>query len=140
MAIKSTKVSLSGRERRKIRIRKRVEGSDERPRLTIFKSSKHTYAQAICDVTGKTLASASTCESEVMAEVTKLVGANKGKEGFKDTASTKSVNAAHIVGVMLAKRAIEQKISKVVFDRNGFLYAGRIKAVADGARSAGLVF
>jgi len=143
MAIKSKKVKLNARERNKFRIRKKAIGSSERPRVTVFKSSKHTYAQAISDLTGKTLVSASTLEEEVMGEV-KKIAATSGKEGDtvarNDLKSSKSVNAARAVGIVLARRVLELKVNAVVFDRNGFIYSGRIQAVADGARAGGLQF
>lgn len=146
MAIKSKKVKLDARTKSKFRIRKKAVGTPERPRITVFKSSKHTYAQAISDLTGKTVASASTLEKDVMGEVAKIAGTS-GKESKEGTAtarndlkSTKSVNAARAVGIVLARRMLEQKVSGVVFDRNGFIYSGRIQAVADGAREGGLQF
>ncbi len=119
----------NSRLRSKMRSRAKVQGSDAKPRICVFKSSKHTYAQLISDASGKTLVSASTLDKEVLAM---LKGDEKG--------STKSVAAAKAVGAVFAKRALEQKVSEVKFDRNGFLYTGRIKALADGAREAGLAF
>lgn len=135
MATQSKKVASTSRERRKLRIRKKLSGTVERPRLSIFRSSKHTYAQVIADDSRATIASASTLEKEVQAEVAKL-----SKEAKDSKASTKSVLAARAVGIVLAGRSKEKKVSKVVFDRNGFLYTGRIKALADGARDGGLEF
>ncbi len=112
------------RNRRKQGIRKRVFGSPERPRLTVFRSLKHIYAQVIDDLSGRTLASASTLDGSVEGEVT----------------STSNAVAAKTVGIALAKRAKDAGIEKVVFDRNGFRYHGRIKALADGAREGGLGF
>ncbi len=109
------------RIRAKIRIRKKISGTTERPRLTVFRSSKHTFAQLICDDTGVVLATASTQE-----------------KGLSITGSTKSVEAAKAVGKALATRAKEKKLSAAVFDRNGYLYAGRVSAVAEGAREGGL--
>jgi large subunit ribosomal protein L18 len=103
--------------------------------LSIFRSSKHTYAQVIADDGHKTLASASTLDKDVQAEIAKL---GKG-EGVK-TGSTKSMLAARAVGIVLANRSKAAKVEKVVFDRNGFLYTGRVKALADAARETGLVF
>ncbi len=143
MAIKSKKIKLAPRDKNKIRIRKRLSGTAERPRISVFKSSKHTYAQVVSDETGTTLAAASTLEADVIAEIDKLIAASKKKDAeaaIKDTKSSKSVNAARAVGVVLARRVLEKKLTKVVFDRNGFLYSGRIKAVADGAREGGLEF
>ncbi len=112
------------RTRRKHGIRKRVFGSPERPRLTVFRSLKHIYAQVIDDLTGRTLVSASTVDDSVDGAL----------------ASTGNVAAAKSVGAAIAKRAKSAGIEKVVFDRNGFRYHGRIKAVAEGAREGGLDF
>ncbi len=112
------------RLKRKKRIRRKVEGTEERPRLTVFRSDKHIYAQIINDVTGKTLVSASTLSSEY-----KEGEAVKGK-----------VNSAKRVGEIVAQKALDQGIAKVVFDRNGFIYHGRIRALADAARQKGLDF
>jgi large subunit ribosomal protein L18 len=109
------------RQRRKIGIRKRILGSPERPRLTVFRSLKHTYAQVIDDLSGRTLAAASTNE--------------KGADG-----KSANIGAASEVGKRLAERAKSAGVSKVVFDRNGYLYHGRVKALADGAREGGLSF
>jgi large subunit ribosomal protein L18 len=135
MATQGKKVAATSREKRKLRIRKKVVGTVERPRLSIFRSSKHTYAQVIADDGHKTLASASTLDKDVQAEIAKL---GKG-EGVK-TGSTKSMLAARAVGIVLANRSKAAKVESVVFDRNGFLYTGRVKALADAARETGLVF
>jgi large subunit ribosomal protein L18 len=135
MATQGKKVAATSREKRKLRIRKKVVGTVERPRLSIFRSSKHTYAQVIADDGHKTLASASTLDKDVQAELAKL---GKG-EGVK-TGSSKSILAARAVGIVLANRSKAAKVEKVVFDRNGFLYTGRVKALADAARETGLVF
>ena len=112
------------RVRRHLRLRKRVSGSPERPRLNIFRSNAHIYAQVIDDVKGHTLAAASTNE--------------KGWSADDDT-KTKTEQAA-IVGRLVAERARAAGVSKVVFDRGGFKYQGRVKALADAAREAGLNF
>jgi large subunit ribosomal protein L18 len=112
------------RLRRKRSIRKRVVGSEERPRLCVFRSSKHIYAQVVDDSSGYTLAAASTMEKEV-----------KDHSGFNN-----KVEVANFIGELLAKRAMEKGVKKIVFDRNGFLYHGRVKAVSEGAREAGLEF
>ena len=117
---KHTSRKETSRLKKKLRIRKRVHGSDERPRLCIFRSSRHIYAQLIDDANGKTLVSASTLDVEGMK------GSNK--------------NTANAIGKEIAKRAIAKNIKSVVFDRNGYLYHGRIQALADGAREAGLDF
>ena len=115
---------LEGRARRKLRIRKNVTGTGERPRLTVFRSAKHIYAQIIDDVTGTTIASASTLSKDLRG------GLGEGNK----------TDAAKKVGALVAQQAKGKNIDKVVFDRNGFLYHGRIKALADAAREAGLDF
>lgn len=114
----------AARVRRKMRIRKNVSGNADRPRLTVFRSARHIYAQIVDDVTGCTLAEASTLAAEVKASADE---ASKSDE-------------ARAVGRLLAQRALAKSITKVVFDRNGFLYHGRIQALADAAREAGLDF
>ncbi len=109
---------------RHARVRKHLSGTPERPRLNVYKSTTHIYAQIIDDVNGVTLASASTVEKETASLV-----AGKTKQ-----------EQAKVVGEQLAKRALEKGINKVVFDRGGYLYTGRVKELADGARSAGLEF
>lgn len=135
MATQGKKVASTARERRKLRIRKKVAGTVDKPRLSIFRSSKHTYAQVIADDGHRTIASASTLDKEVKAALVKLAGAQEDAKG-----SSKSVLAARAVGLVLAERTKAAKVAQVVFDRNGFLYAGRIKALADGAREGGLNF
>jgi large subunit ribosomal protein L18 len=112
------------RSKRKKRVRGRVVGTSERPRLNVFRSLKHIYAQAIEDTTGKTLASASTMSSELKGNV-RCPG---------------NVEAAKKVGELIAKKCLEKGIQKVVFDRSGYLYHGRIKALAEAARASGLIF
>jgi large subunit ribosomal protein L18 len=112
------------RLKRKLRVRKRVQGSAERPRLCVFRSDKHIYAQIIDDVTGVTLVSASTVAPEY-----KQMDRAQGKVG-----------AAQRVGQMIAAKAKSHGIGKVVFDRNGYIYHGRVRALADSAREAGLEF
>ena len=109
-------------KRRHRRVRKKIMGTAERPRLAVFRSSKHVYVQAIDDIAGRTLASASTVEAD----------RRKG--------ATATVDAAKSVGLLVAERAKAAGISTVVFDRGGFTYHGRVAAVADGAREGGLVF
>ena len=113
------------RQKRKRRVRKKVKGTPEMPRLNVFRSSKHIYAQIIDDINSKTLTYAST----VGGEMKELVD---GKGGNRKGAS--------IVGETIAKRALEIGIKRVVFDRNGFLYHGRVKALAEAARAKGLEF
>ena len=154
MAIKSKKVRWTTRERKKMRIRKRIVGTTDRVRLSVFRSSRHMYAQVISDQTGKVLISASTLQPDVQSEVEKLkksgssaAGDSTSGEGGNQTAqsenlagSTKSVLAARAVGLVLARRGKSQNISQVVFDRNGYVYHGRVKALADGAREGGFEF
>jgi large subunit ribosomal protein L18 len=135
MATQGKKIAVTSRQKRKLKIRKKITGSAERPRLSIFRSAKHTYAQLISDETHKTIASASTLEKEVQDEIAKLA-----KQAEGGASSTKSVIAARAVGIVLANRSKAAKVDKVVFDRNGFLYTGRVKALADAARETGLVF
>jgi large subunit ribosomal protein L18 len=120
----STDAKVTSRLRRKRSICKRLSGTGERPRLSVYRSSKHIYAQLVDDVTGTTLVSASTQSPELKES---LVGKKKSER-------------ATLVGQLIAKKSLEKEISKVVFDRNGFIYHGRVKAVADGAREAGLQF
>ena len=122
MALKERKRQL--RVRRKKSIRKRIRGIPERPRLSVFRSSKHMYAQIIDDSIGTTIVTASTLSQEVKDKI-------KG---------IKKKDAAEVVGEVMAKRAIEKGVKKVVFDRNGFMYHGRVKALAEGARKGGLEF
>ena len=112
------------RENKHRKLRNRFSGTAERPRLAVFRSNNHMYAQIIDDTVGKTLVSASTLQKEVKAELEK----------------TNNVDAAAYLGTVIAKRAIESGITSVVFDRGGFIYHGKIKALADAAREAGLNF
>jgi large subunit ribosomal protein L18 len=109
-------------KRRHRRVRKKIMGTAQRPRLAVFRSNKHVYAQAIDDIAGRTLVAASTVEAA------------------HRTGPTATVDAAKSVGLLLAQRAREAGIDTVVFDRGGFSYHGRVAAVADGAREGGLVF
>lgn len=112
------------RDRRKARIRGRVEATPERPRLSVYRSANHIYAQVIDDESGRTLAAASTLSPEL-----------KGRGGHGG-----NIDAATAVGKLIADRARAANVSSVVFDRNGYLYHGRVKALADAAREAGLDF
>jgi len=112
------------RLKRQIRVRKKVRGTIERPRLNVFKSSRHIHAQIIDDITGVTLVAASTISPDVKS----------------DLVYSGNIDAAKKVGAAIAKKAIEKNIVSVVFDRNGFLYHGRVKALADAARENGLSF
>ena len=106
------------------KLRNKLSGTPERPRLAVYRSNNHMYAQIIDDVAGNTLVSASTDQKEVKAELNK----------------TNNVEAAAYLGTVIAKRALEKGITTVVFDRGGFLYQGKIAALADAAREAGLKF
>jgi len=112
------------RQKRKARIRTRMFGTEQRPRLSVFRSAKHIYAQLVVDSTGSTILTASTLSPEIRVDI----------------AGMKKSDAAKKVGELLGKKAVEKNIRKVVFDRNGFLYHGRVKALADGARESGLEF
>lgn len=112
------------RLKRKRRVRKKVYGVQERPRLSVFRSARHIYALVVVDTTGHTVVSASTLD----------------KEAREHPKFESKVKAASFVGKLVAQRAIEKGISKVVFDRNGFSYHGRVQAVATGAREGGLDF
>jgi large subunit ribosomal protein L18 len=113
-----------GRRRRKLHIRKRVRGTTERPRLCVFRSAKHIYAQIIDDTSGRTLAAASSLSAELSD--------SEGPMGNREAAAK--------VGGLIATRAIDAGVSQVCFDRNGYLFHGRVKALADAARGAGLKF
>ena len=112
------------RKKRHLRVRNKLEGTTLRPRLNVFRSSKHIYAQVIDDASGATVAAASSLDPELKGNIN--YGGN--------------VDAAKKVGELVAKRALEKGFSEVVFDRGGYLYHGRIQALADGAREAGLKF
>jgi len=121
---------VSKESRQKVRVKKHrrmrnhLSGTAQRPRLAVFRSNNHMYAQIIDDTVGNTLVAASTLEKEVKAELEK----------------TNNVDAAAYLGTVIAKRAVEKGIKKVVFDRGGFIYQGKIAALADAAREAGLEF
>ncbi|KPU26774.1 50S ribosomal protein L18 [Caloranaerobacter sp. TR13] len=112
------------RKKRHFRVRNKIQGTPERPRLNVFRSAKHIYAQIIDDVAGNTLVAASTLDKEI-------------KENVNYTGNKE---AARLVGKLVAERALEKGIETVVFDRGGYLYHGRIKELAEGAREAGLKF
>ena len=112
------------RENKHRRMRNRFSGTPERPRLAVFRSNNHMYAQIIDDTVGKTLAAASTLEKDVKAELEK----------------TNNVDAAAYLGTVIAKRALEKGITEVVFDRGGYIYQGKVAALAEAAREAGLTF
>ncbi|MBC7343417.1 MAG: 50S ribosomal protein L18 [Clostridia bacterium] len=110
--------------RKHLRVRKKIAGSAERPRLTVYRSLKHMYAQIVDDTNGRTLVSASTLDPELRQKLT-----NRGNR-----------EAARQVGLALAAKALERGISRVVFDRSGYIYHGRVQALAEGAREGGLEF
>ena len=112
------------RENKHRRMRNRFSGTPERPRLAVFRSNNHMYAQIIDDTVGKTLAAASTLEKDVKAELEK----------------TNNVDAAAYLGTVIAKRALEKGITEVVLDRGGYIYQGKVAALAEAAREAGLTF
>jgi large subunit ribosomal protein L18 len=120
-----TNVRSPGRTLRQARVRKRVRGTDQRPRLTVFRSLNHIYAQVISDESGRTLAAASSMSAQVRDKLA-------GKSGNK--------NAAREVGQLVARLARDAGVESVVFDRNGFLYHGRVRTLAEAAREGGLQF
>src|SRR4029079_16476000 len=117
-------MKITGRERRRLRIRSKISGTSERPRLSVFRSARHIYVQVIDDVGGRTLATASTLSPDL-------------KSTLDNDSKT---DAAKKVGALIARICLEKQVDKVVYDRNGYLYHGRVKALADAAREAGLEF
>jgi large subunit ribosomal protein L18 len=117
-------VRNKARKKRHLRVRSKISGTSERPRLNVYRSLKHIYAQIIDDTTGRTLISASTADKEVREKLSK----------------TWDTDAAKAVGQAVASKALDQGINEVVFDRSGYKYHGRVKALADAAREAGLSF
>jgi large subunit ribosomal protein L18 len=115
---------IVGRERRKLRIRQKVNGTPAKPRLSVFRSARHIYAQVVDDVAGTTVAHASTLSRDVRGEVS----------------DASKLDAAKRVGSSIAKLLLAKGIEEIVFDRNGYLYHGRVRALADAARAAGLKF
>jgi large subunit ribosomal protein L18 len=113
-----------GRHRRRERVRKTLRGTPERPRLSVFRSDRHVYAQVVTDTDGRTLLAVSTLSPDLRGQLKK----------------TADVAAAKQVGLAAARRCLEKGITRVVFDRNGFLFHGRVRAVAEGAREGGLQF
>ena len=120
----SMNIRQQARLKRKKRIRKKIHGTPQRPRLSVFRSARHIYAQIIDDTAGRTLAAASTVDQQA-----------KDAPKFKN-----KVAAANFVGKLVGERALNQGIKEVVFDRNGFLYHGRVESLSKGARKAGLIF
>ncbi len=119
-----TAAKVLARSRRRERVRSCLRGTDRRPRLSVFRSQKHMYAQLVTDEAGRTLLSVSTLSPELRPQLKK----------------TADVAAAKQVGLLVARRCLEKGIKQIVFDRNGFLYHGRVRAVAEGAREGGLEF
>lgn len=117
-------IKEKARAKRKKSIRKRVNGTAERPRMSVFRSSKHIYVQVVDDVAHTTLAATSTLDEKIRGDLGGLKKKDKAKK----------------IGAAIAKRCLEKGIAQVVFDRNGFIYHGRVSALADGAREAGLKF
>jgi large subunit ribosomal protein L18 len=117
-------MQIVGRERRKLRIRQKINGTSERPRLSVFRSARHIYAQVVDDIAGKTVAHASTLSRNVR----------------DDLNESSKLDAAKKVGNTIAKLLLAKGIDKIVFDRSGYLYHGRVRALADAARAAGLKF
>jgi large subunit ribosomal protein L18 len=120
----ATSLKVMARGRRRARVRRRLRGTEERPRLSVYRSDRHIYVQVVADSAGKTLLAVSTLSPELRGQLKK----------------TADVAAAKQVGLLAARRCQEKGISRIVFDRNGFLYHGRIRAVAEGAREGGLEF
>ena len=120
----SMNIRQQARLKRKKRIRKKIHGTTQRPRLSVFRSARHIYAQIIDDTAGRTLAAASTVDQQA-----------KDAPKFKN-----KMAAANFIGKLVGERALNQGIKEVVFDRNGFLYHGRVKSLSEGARKAGLIF
>ena len=121
------KTKEARRDRIQFRLRKRMTGSAQKPRLSVFRSVSHIYVQVIDDMTGQTIASASTVDPQVKGKMAKDAGGG-------------NIKGAELIGATIAERLKEKGITKVVFDRNGFLYHGRVRAVAEAARTAGLEF
>ena len=120
----SMNIRQQARLKRKKRIRKKIHGTPQRPRLSVFRSARHIYAQIIDDTAGRTLTAASTVNQQA-----------KDAPKFKN-----KIAAANFIGKLVGERALNQGIKEVVFDRNGFLYHGRVKSLSEGARKAGLIF
>jgi len=120
----TTNIRQQARLKRKKRIRKKIYGTSQRPRLSVFRSARHIYAQIVDDTAGRTLVAASTLD----------------KDALSGSKFENKVEAAKLIGKLVGERAIGKGIKEVVFDRNGFLYHGRVKSLSEGAREAGLVF
>ena len=125
--VKVVNPKVRRRLRRKVSVRLKISGTAERPRLSVFRSAKHIYVQAVDDTTGRVLAAASDLEAGV-------------KQGVEAAESKNKKSRARLVGKTIGAKLLDLKVESVVFDRNGFMYHGRVKEVADGAREAGLKF
>jgi large subunit ribosomal protein L18 len=125
--VKIVNPKVRRRLRRKVSVRLKLSGTAERPRLSVFRSAKHIYVQAVDDTTGRVLAAASDLEAGV-------------KQGVEAAESKNKKSRARLVGKTIGAKLLDLKVESVVFDRNGFMYHGRVKEVADGAREAGLKF
>jgi len=125
--VKVVNPKVRRRLRRKVSVRLKINGTAERPRLSVFRSAKHIYVQAVDDTTGRVLAAASDLEAGV-------------KQGVEAAESKNKKSRARLVGKTIGAKLLDLKVESVVFDRNGFMYHGRVKEVADGAREAGLKF
>ena len=134
MSNRQLKIKEKRRVRSKYKIRKKVSGSDLAPRISVFRSSKHIYAQAIIDDTNNTIATASTLDDTVVKQIATI----KAEAAINESKSTKSITAAKAVGIAIAEKLKAKGIERAVFDRNGFKYHGRIKSLADGIREGGL--
>ena len=121
------KLKLLAHTKRKTRLRNKIKGTPEKPRLSVFRSTKHIYVQLIDDMNGRSLTGISSRAKSIQEQTSDLKKSGK-------------IGMSKLVGKAIAQKAIEMKIEKVVFDRNGFVYHGRVKAVADGAREVGLKF
>jgi large subunit ribosomal protein L18 len=121
--VAKTAIKTITRLKRQVRVRRKVRGTSDRPRLNVFKSARHIYAQIIDDTNGSTLVATSTLS-----------------DAAQDLSNTGNITAATLIGKEVARLALAKGVSSVVFDRNGFLYHGRIKALADSARESGLIF
>lgn len=135
MAIKKRKLVLTPRERKKIRLRKKIRGTDQKPRISVYRSGNHIYAQAISDESQKTIVSAATSDKGFSGTVETVKDLANN-----DSVSSKSISAAYVIGQTLAKKLKDKGLEDAVFDRNGYRYHGRVKALAEGARSGGLKF
>ena len=125
---------LARRQRTKRKIRRNLNGTDVKPRVSVFRSTKHIYAQVISDESNKTIFGVSTLDKDFSSKLAKL---GDNREEGRTAESKKSVNAAKVIGMMVAERMEKEGIKEAVYDRNGFRYQGRIKALADGMRVAG---